>query len=33
MQLSEHTFRNYVSGLLTKFKAKNRTQLVVYDFA
>ncbi|PKF90042.1 hypothetical protein CW306_00430 [Bacillus sp. BA3] len=32
LQLSEHTIRDYVSSLMTKFKAKNRTQVVVYGF-
>lgn len=32
LQLSEHTVRDYVSSLMTKFKAKNRTQAVVYGF-
>ncbi|MGG0845145.1 LuxR C-terminal-related transcriptional regulator [Peribacillus simplex] len=32
LQLSEHTVRDYVSSLMTKFKAKNRTQVVVYGF-
>ncbi|WP_342604954.1 LuxR C-terminal-related transcriptional regulator [Peribacillus sp. FSL E2-0159] len=32
LQLSEHTIRDYVSCLMTKFKAKNRTQVVVYGF-
>lgn len=32
LQLSDHTVRDYVSSLMTKFKAKNRTQAVVYGF-
>ncbi|CAH0262512.1 Regulatory protein SdiA [Peribacillus sp. Bi96] len=32
LQLSEHTIRDYVSSLMTKFKAKNRTQVVVFGF-
>ncbi|MFF2856073.1 LuxR C-terminal-related transcriptional regulator [Peribacillus sp. NPDC058002] len=32
LQLSEHTIRDYISSLMTKFKAKNRTQVVVYGF-
>lgn len=32
LQLSEHTVRDYVSSLMTKFKPKNRTQVVVYGF-
>ncbi|WP_458352750.1 LuxR C-terminal-related transcriptional regulator [Peribacillus frigoritolerans] len=32
LQLSEHTVRDYVSSLMTKFKAKNRTQAVAYGF-
>ncbi|MFE4077533.1 response regulator transcription factor [Peribacillus sp. YIM B13477] len=32
LQLSEHTVRDYVRSLMTKFKAKNRTQEVVYGF-
>lgn len=32
LQLSEHTIRDYVSSLMTKFKAKNRTQVVVHGF-
>ncbi|MEY8757960.1 LuxR C-terminal-related transcriptional regulator [Peribacillus frigoritolerans] len=32
LQLSEHTVRDYVSSLMIKFKARNRTQAVVYGF-
>ncbi|MFE4810598.1 LuxR C-terminal-related transcriptional regulator [Peribacillus simplex] len=32
LQLSEHTIRDYISSLMTKFNAKNRTQVVVYGF-
>ncbi|MGE6376678.1 LuxR C-terminal-related transcriptional regulator [Peribacillus muralis] len=32
LQLSEHTIRDYVSSLMIKFKAKNRTQVVVHGF-
>ncbi|MDQ7864529.1 LuxR C-terminal-related transcriptional regulator [Peribacillus frigoritolerans] len=32
LQLSEHTVRDYVSSLMTKLKAKNRTQAVAYGF-
>lgn len=32
LYLSEHTVRDYVSSLLTKLKAKNRTQVVAYAF-
>lgn len=30
--LSEHTVRDYVSSLMTKLKAKNRTQVVACAF-
>ncbi|QQZ08976.1 LuxR C-terminal-related transcriptional regulator [Heyndrickxia vini] len=32
LYLSEHTVRDYVSSLMTKLKAKNRTQVVAYAF-
>lgn len=32
LYLSEHTVRDYISSLMTKLKAKNRTQVVAYAF-
>lgn len=32
LYLSEHTVRDYVSQLMTKLKAKNRTQVVAIAF-
>lgn len=32
LHLSEHTVRDYVRSLMTKFKAKNRTQVVASAF-